>query len=355
MIKIEIGYIMSQDTTEPRVTIDNVASLSGYSKATVSRVINKEGSVKPATVAKIEEAIQKLGYTPNSFASALSGGKSRTVAVLLPEMMTEYYAALLTGLEAVAEERDYNILLKTRNNRKALNDLVASNKVDAFILRNTGLQPFDNDFIVTLKRREIPFLFIGKPPAFAEDSPAILVDNVGGARQMASHYAEHRFSRILFIAGPKDNLDSNDRLYGFKLGLNEAGVVPEKLDLEYGDYSRESGYAAARIALEHGSHDAIFAANDHMALGAILRCREMGIDVPDDIAVTGFDDTFFSEFLLPPLTTVRQPMSEIGAVAMETILQLLERGVRREYKVILPTRLQIRQSCGCGRGGTGEA
>lgn len=347
MINIESGYIMKQNTEESRVTIDHVASLCGFSKATVSRVMNKEGNVKPSTVERVEDAIRSLGYIPSSAASALSGGKSRTIAVLLPDVMTEYYASLLSGVEAIAEESNYNILLKMRNNKKALIDLVNSNKVDAFILRNTGLQPVDHDFLVALKRRGIPFLFIGKPPV-DDDSPAILIDNVGGARQMARHYAGHNFRKILFIAGPKDNLDSNDRLYGFKIGLSEAEHNPEKLDVMHGDYSKASGYQAIREALDANTYDAVFCANDHMALGAILLCRERGIRVPEDVAVTGFDDTFFSEFLLPPLTTVQQPMHEIGAAAMEMIVQILERHVPREHKIILPTRLVIRQSCGCG-------
>ncbi len=349
MIKIENGYIMKQINAEKHVTIDNVAALCGFSKATVSRVLNHEGSVKPATAEKIEKAIQELGYTPSSIASALSGGRSRSVAVLLPDVITEYYASLLTGIDSVAEDRNYTVLIKTRNTRKALNDLVSSDRVDAFILRNTSLQPFDHDFLVALKRRNIPFVFIGKPPS-EEDYPAILIDNIGGARQMAHHFVGHGFGRILFIAGPVDNLDSNDRVYGFKLGLSEKGADPETLDIVHGDYSRGSGYEATKAALGSGRYEAIFCANDHMALGAILRCRDLGMKIPEDIAITGFDDTSFSEFLLPPLTTVRQPAREIGAAAMETIMQLLERSVPREHRIILPTRLQIRQSCGCNRG-----
>lgn len=349
VIKIETGYIMKQINTDKHITIDNVAALCGFSKATVSRVLNREGSVKPATAEKIEKAIQELGYTPSSIASALSGGRSRSVAVLLPDVITEYYASLLTGIDSVAEDRNYTILIKTRNTRKALNDLVNSDRVDAFIIRNTGLQPFDHDFLVALKRRNIPFVFIGKPP-LEDDYPAILIDNIGGARQMAHHFVEHGFRKILFIAGPADNLDSNDRVYGFKLGLSEKGANPETFDIVHGDYSKASGYEAAKAALGSRRYEAIFCANDLMALGAILCCREMGIKIPEDIAITGFDDTFFSEFLLPPLTTVRQPAREIGAAAMETIMQLLERSVPREHRIILPTRLQIRQSCGCNRG-----
>ena len=346
LIKIENGYIMNQNNTA-KVTIDHVASLCGFSKATVSRVINKEGSVKPATEARVLEAIQRLGYTPNSAASALSGGKTRTVAVFLPDVKTDYYATLLTGLEEVAEKQFYNIILKTQNNKKTLLDLAINNKVDAFILRNNGLKPFDNDVLVTLKRRSIPVVFIGKPPE-DYDSHAILIDNVGGARLMAHHYVQHGFKRILFIAGPKDNLDSNDRLYGFKMGLSELSANIEVLDVVHGEFQRESGYRAAQEKLSTTKYDAIFAATDHMALGAMLYCRSVGIKVPDDIAVTGFDDTFFSEFLDPPLTTVRQPMYDIGFIAMETVLRILDQGESRFQKIILPTQLQIRQSCGCG-------
>ena len=243
-------------------------------------------------------------------------------------------------------KKNYNILLKTRNNRKALLDLVNGNRVDAFIIRNTGLEAIDHDVLVALKRKSIPFIFIGKPPE-ENDCPAILVDNVGGGRQMAHHYAEHDFQKILFIAGPKDNLDSNDRIYGFKLGLSEKGLAPQVLDIVHGDFSRVSGYEAASEMIEKGKYEAVFAANDHMALGTIVFCRKAGIRVPEDLAVSGFDDTFFAEFLLPALTTVQQPMYEIGTVAMENIIQLLERPTQRERRIILPTRLQIRRSCGC--------
>ncbi len=346
LIKIVSGYIMNQNNFESRVTIDHVASLCGFSKATVSRVINREGSVKPATEAKVWEAIKKLGYMPNNSASALSGGKTRTVAVYLPDVKTEYYAALLTGLEDVAEKKFFNIIIKTKNNKKALYDLAINNKVDAFVLRNNGLQPFDHDVLVAIKRQGIPVVFIGKPPT-ESDSHAILIDNVGGARLMAHHYVQHGFKNILFIAGPKDNIDSNDRLYGFKMGLNEMSADIQTLDIAHGDFQRESGYQAAQETFENHKYDAVFAASDHMALGAMLYCRSKGIRVPEDVAITGFDDTFFSEFLDPPLTTVRQPMQDIGSIAMETVLNILEHNSSRFQKMILPTQLQIRKSCGC--------
>ncbi|TXT42054.1 MAG: LacI family transcriptional regulator [Spirochaetes bacterium] len=340
---------MKINPLDERVTMDHVARLSGYSKATVSRVINREHSVKPSTVAKVEEVIRTLGYTPNSAASALSGGKSRTVAMLLPDVLTEYYASLLTGAEGVAEEKNYNLLLKTRSNKRGLDALVHGRKVDAFIIRSNGLDAVAHDFLISLRRREIPFLFIGRPPA-GIDSPAVLIDNVGGSRQMAHHYAGHHFKSILFLAGLESNFDSNDRLYGFKMGLSEAGYHPDAFEVRFGAFTRELGYANAKTALAERHYDAIFAANDQIALGALQYCREAGIRVPQDLAITGFDDSYFSEFLSPSLTTVRQPMHDIGVVAMETIVKIIELGDARDHQVILPTRLMVRQSCGCPIG-----
>ena len=348
-IKIEIGYIMNQKQDQARITIDLIAEKSGFSKATVSRVINHEGSVKPATAARIEKVIEELGYIPSSFASALSGGKSRTVGVILPDLMTEYYSALISGIDTVAEEKNYNILLKTHNSRRPLSALALSERVDAFIIRNNGLHPIDHDFLVTLKRKGIPYLFIGKPPE--DDCAAILVDTVGGARQMAHHFAWHGFRKILFIAGTEENLDSCDRIYGFKLGLSEKNIDPERLDIVHGDFSKNSGFEIAREKLAGDTYDAVFAANDYMALGAIMCCRTKGIRVPEDIAVTGFDDTFFAQYLIPSLTTIQQPMFEIGTAAMENIVKLIEGPSLHEQKIILPTQLQIRQSCGCHREG----
>ena len=218
-------------------------------------------------------------------------------------------------------------LIKTRSNWKSLLGLVEGGRVDAFIVRNSGFQELDRDFFTKLERRGIPCLFIGKPLG-EEEYPSVLIDNIGGARLMAHHYIEHGFRRILFIAGREANLDSNDRIFGFKLGLGEKGYEPEKLFIAEGDYSQASGYEAARIILEKERIDAVFAANDHMALGVICYCRERGIRVPEDLAVTGFDDAFFAEYLQPSLSTVQQPLYDIGAVAVRNVIQILEGGGR---------------------------
>ncbi len=335
---------MANIKSKDNVTIEDVARYTGYSRATVSRVINKEGNVKPLTAKKIEYAIKELGYKPNANASALSGGKTRTIAVLLPETWRPYYSTLLEGLEEVASEKNYYVLIRTKNYRQAAINLLTENRVDGFIIRNMKDPTDDIELVKKLDKRGVPFILIGSSIP-GQEYPSIKIDNVGGAREMAHHFAERAFKRILFITGPADNVDSKDRVYGFKLGLSERGIDSGSIIFAEGDYSKASGYEAARKVLLKEKIDAIFAANDRMALGALLYVKENNIRVPDDVAIAGFDDSFFSEYLSPPLTTVKPPFYEMGVVAMENIILMLERSMVRKLKIILPTQLIIRDSC----------
>ncbi len=342
----ENGFKMRQKSGASKITIDVVAQKSGFSRATVSRVLNRDSSVKPATAQKILQVIEELGYTPHSMASALSGGKTKTLAILLPDLVHEYYTQLLAGADTTAEEHGYTLLLKTRNTRRVFQELVEGGRVDAFILRYAGPASFDEDLLKYLRNRQIPYIVIGTPP-FLDTHPAVMIDNIGGARLMAQHYATHGFKRILFITGPDHSNDSKDRLYGFKIGLSEKGVDPGGVVTEEGDFSQQSGYQVAKRCLSQERFDAVFAANDSMALGVIQFCQDRGIRIPEDLAVTGFDDTFFAAHLQPSLTTIRQPMYEIGVVAVLNLLRVMEKGEQLEPRVILPTKLIVRRSCGC--------
>ncbi len=332
-----------KDKLHDNVTIEDVANYCGYSRATISRVINNEGNVKPLTVKKIKMAIKELGYKPNANATALSGGKTRTIAILLPEIWRSYYSTLLDGLEEVASEKNYYILVRTKNYKEAALDLLRANRVDGFIIRNTK-DPADNiDFVKKLDRQNFPFILIGNPiPGY--NFPSIKIDNIGGAREMAHHFAERNYKRILFISGPANNVDSNDRAYGFKLGLSEKGINFSSVIHVEGDYSKKSGYEIAKNTLKENRVDAVFAANDRMALGVLIYAKENNIEVPGEIAIAGFDDAFFSEYLSPPLTTVKPPIYEMGTIAMENLILMIEGSVQRRPKIILPTQLIVRGS-----------
>ena len=327
------------------VTVEDVARECGLSRATVSRVINGEARVRPATVERVRRAIEKLGYHPNSHARALSGGPNGTVAVLLRgTAWRPYYSTLLEGVEEVASHEGLNVLLRSRDYLTAAPLLVEEGRVDGFIIRNMDEPEAHRRLVARLAGKGVPFVLIGDPLG---DCQSITIDNVGGARAMARHFAEHGFRRILFIAGPDPHVDSTDRLYGFKLGLSEHGLAPEVVDLAHGDFSTPSGFNAMRASLSNSRYDAVFAANDRMALGAILCLRQAGLRVPEDVAVAGFDDAFFTEYVSPALTTVRQPFRELGVTAMETLSRLLAGAPARSRHVILPAPLVVRASCGC--------
>ena len=288
-----------------------------------------------------------MGYSPNYLARGLSGGKKNVVAVLVPDVTMHFYSNLLKSIDQVARRKNYHLLIKTHDFQSSVLALLREERVDGFIIRNSGEPEVDDSIVRKLKRQGVPFVFIGKPDH--DGIPSISVDNVGGARAMAHHFVEHGFRSILYISGPEKKIDSQDRLYGFKLGLTEKGYDPETMAVALGHFTREGGYRAARDFFSENSADAVFAANDQMALGVLHYLYERKINVPQDVAVAGFDDSFFSEFICPPLTTVSQPMSEIGAMAMENIILQLESSESRKTGMILPTRLIIRESCGCSR------
>lgn len=327
------------------ITVEDVARECGLSRATVSRVLNGASRVKPRTVERVQRAIAALGYHPNAHARALSGGPSGTLAVLLRGASWKpYYSTLLEGIEEVASREGLYVLLRTRDYLTAAPRILEEGRADGFIIRNMDEPEAHRRLFARLKGKDVPFVLVGDP---LDDCHSITIDNVGGARAMARHFAEHGFRRILFIGGPEGHVDSTDRLYGFKMGLSEQGLDADALDLAYGDFSTPSGFNAMRAGFSKGRHEAVFAANDRMALGAMLYLRQAGLRVPEDAAVAGFDDSFFTEYLSPPLTTVRQPFRELGVTAMDTMTRLLAGTPAQSRHMILPTLLVVRASCGC--------
>jgi len=330
--------------TRQIITIEEVARHCGVSRATVSRVLNKEPRVKPSTIARVEKAIQELGYNPNSHARALSGGATKTVAVLLPGTWRDYYNPLLKGMDEVSGRRGYYLLIRSYNYLSEAQRILQEKRVDGFIIRNMDQPEEHKKLFRKLEQQGIPFILIGNPlPQY----PSIHIDNVGGARAMAHHFCHHGFKQIVFLAGPETNIDSNDRYYGFRLGLAECGFDPDRVRFVRGDYSIESGAAVMPEIIVSGMPEAIFAANDRMALGILQYCRTQGIRIPEDLSLAGFDDTFFSQYIHPSLTTVRQPILEMGSLAMEKLIQLIEGHPLASPHVILPAPLIVRESCGC--------
>ena len=326
------------------IRLEDVAKDSGFSRATVSRVINDESKVHPETAKLIRASMEKLGYRPNLIARALSSGRNNAVALLLPDVTSFYYTNLIRGAGDAAEDAHYHVITKSISKPNQAEELMNSNLVDGFIIRHSSFSERIDRLLKNCIKKKTPVVFIGKP--FNEYTcPSIVVDNVGGARKMAHFFAKNNYRRILFIGGRHDNLDSNDRKFGFRLGLQESGFSLQDLVEVEGDFSRERGYEIARTYLSDRSFDAVFAANDESAMGVLLYLNERSIRIPEEVSVAGFDDTYFAEYLWPPLTTIRQPMYDIGHIAMTQVLKMIGESSPNGNETILPTELIVRRSC----------
>ena len=326
------------------VTMIDVAKYCGCSRATISRVLNNDKSVRPETYKMVYEAMEKLDYHPNFMARALSGGKTNTVAVVVPDEWKNqpYYINLIDAIEDVADSKGYHLILKRRKYIDSVYDLVSQKMVSGVIIRNMEDFEKEKNLFAKMERVGIPFVLIGQP---YKNYSFIKVDNVGGGRNLAAYFSDQGFKKIMIITGPKNHIDTIDRTAGFRMGLNEKGFNLDNVIIREGNFSKESGYNIAKEYLVSDKVDAVFALNDRMALGVILYCREAGINIPEKLCIAGYDNNFFAEFLNPSLTTLKVPMCEIGTLAMESLSQMIENSKRPIVKIILPPELIIRESC----------
>ncbi|TVQ36483.1 MAG: LacI family transcriptional regulator [Spirochaetaceae bacterium] len=330
------------------VTLQDVAQHAGVSPATASRALNHDTSVRSQTVARVRESARALDYRPNITARILSGGSSDTVCLVVPSLSRQalsrfYYASLIAGAEETAHRHGLHLVIKNKNERESLFSLLDQHRVGGVLLRVGHNQSLEQRYIRRLRKSRIPFVLIGRPPDRVPET-SIHIDIIGGARALAHHLAGQGYRRLLYISGPKRNADSNDRYYGFRLGLLEKGYADEQLLYAQGDYTPESGYRSAEQHILRDQVDAVFASTDHTALGVLTYCASRGIKVPSEVAVAGYDDQDYAAYTWPPLTTVRQPVYELGQHAIEQLLHSMHADRRRENAMILSPTLIVRQS-----------
>lgn len=326
-------------------TIRQVAKKAGVSVATVSRVLNGSDQVLALTRQRVLEAMEALEYLPNETARILSTGKTNVIGVLLPDLHGEFYAKVSQGIEHTARTEGYHLLVSSSH----------SNEDEAGTMIRTMLGRVDG-LIIMWPRQEAASLTALIPKglpivllnAAADGSvPTVRFDNQTGAVAMVRHLASHGHRRIAFLKGPAGNFDAVERLAGYREALRAMDLpVDPALELE-GNFLRESGYRAVEQLLALDSRPtALFAANDSMAIGALLGLRERGVRVPDDLALAGFDNIPPAQYMIPQLSTVQAPMHLLGERAMHALLDLLC-GAGTVPSTTLPTELMLRESCGC--------
>lgn len=326
-------------------TIRDVAAVAGVSHGTVSRVINGGHWVSPEARAAVDAAIVETGYTANHAARSLATGRANSLAFLLTEpqhllFADPTFALLLRGATEALAERSMTLVLliaDSAEERSNVERYVRAGHVDGVLL----VSSHESDSLLTsLVAAGVPTVCTGIPLGDSAAVPNVSVDEVGSARMMTRHLLDRGHRRIALIAGPDDTPGGRFRLVGFR---EEMGALFDPDLVQQGSYEQSSGDAAMARLLERAPDiDAVFAASDVMAVGAIAALRRAGKRVPDDIAVAGFDDSGLAETHDPPLTTVRQPWAEISHTMVDMVLDVIA-GRTRE-PIVLPTTLIIRES-----------
>jgi LacI family transcriptional regulator len=335
-------------TPKGRATIREVASAAGVSIATVSRVLNGRPDVSPETREAVMRAVRDQGFRTNRNARALSGGKTGLVGVTLPVVHGGHFTAILAGVTDGLYEHDMRAVLcpTLHQHEREVNLLerLMHGTTDAGILM---LPEESNDELRALQRHGYPFVVVDPRTRPEEGIAAVSAANASGARLATEHLLALGHRRIGAITGPLGWLASSERLNGFRSALSSAGVLPDPDLVQEAGFAPGAGDEAAATLLDLSDRPtAIFAFNDELAISVLRAARERGLRVPDDISVVGFDDSEKARITTPALTSVRQPLAEMGRMAITLLLQLLESRDAAGVSVELAIRLVERDSTG---------
>jgi len=333
-------------------TLEEVARLAGVSRSTVSRVINNQPNVRPQTRERVWQAIRKSGYQPHAVARSLVTNRTQIIGLVTPETVTTlfvdpFFPLLLRGATEACNTHQYQLMLSLftgpADQQEMYQRVLRNGYLDGVIVASTSL---DDRLIPNLLRDRIPFVSVGRYPN--ERVHYVDVDNVGGARIAVEHLIRLGHRRIATITGRLDMIAGEDRLSGYRQALEARRIPVEEELIVKGDFTESTGMVSMQRLLAV-SPSAVFVASDAMAIGALKALHQAGRRVPEDIALVSFDDIPIAAAVEPALTTVRQPIRRLGAMAVEVLVGLLKGPPEAEppiQKIILPTELVVRKSCG---------
>jgi LacI family repressor for deo operon, udp, cdd, tsx, nupC, and nupG len=326
-------------------TMKDVADLAGVSTATVSRALMNPEKVSVNTRKRVESAVMESGYSPNSLARNLRRNESKTIVVIVPDICDPYFSDIIRGIEDVAMEQGYLVLLgdsgQHRKRENAFVNLVFTKQADGMLLLGSNV-PFD---VSKSEQKNLPPLVMACEYAPELELPTVHIDNLTAAFDIVNYLAQLGHTRIAQIGGPIDSSLCHFRNQGYQQALRRAGINYDPSICVNGDFSFESGSDAIRRLLKSAVQPtAVFCHNDAMAIGAIQEIKRMGLSVPKDISVVGFDDIQFAQYCDPPLTTVTQPRYEIGRQGMLMLLDLLKGREVNAGSRLLDAKLVVRDS-----------
>ena len=334
------------------LTLEEVGRLAGVSRSTVSRVVNGHPNVREDVRKRVWQVINQTGYQPHAAARSLVTRRTHVIGAIIPEaVMTlfvdPFFPLLLCGITETCNDRGYYLMLSLFNGPATEEELyrrqVHGGHLDGVIVASARM---DDRLIPTLLDDAVPFILVGRH----SDSRArcVDVDNVGASRMAVEHLIRLGHTRIATITGPLSISSGEDRLVGYRQALEAHRIPVEESWIVEGDFTESSGVMGMQRLLS-ASPTAVFAASDVMAIGALKALREADVQVPEEVALVGFDDIPVAAALEPALTTVRQPIERLGSMAADLLLNLLENPPETPApadRIILPAKLIVRDSCG---------
>lgn len=328
------------------VTIYDVAREANVSMATVSRVVNGNPNVKPATRKKVLEVIERLGYRPNAVARGLASKKTTTVGVIIPDISNPFFAELARGIEDIATMYKYNIILSNsdQNMDKELHLLntMLGKQVDGIVFMGGNIS---EEHVAEFKRSPAPIVLAGSLED-SEQVPSVNIDYEQATFDAVNTFIEKGHKKIAMVIGPfHEPINKEKKLVGYKKALETAGIPVDEALIVEGDYTYDSGIEAFDKLIELPEKPtAIYVGSDEMAVGVVHGAQDKGYSVPDDFEVISSDNTRISLMVRPQLTTVIQPLYDIGAVAMRLLTKFMNKEKVSEHTVVLPHRIELRSS-----------
>jgi len=331
-----------------KVTIRDVAAAAGVSYQTVSRVINDKPDVAEETRQRVWQVIEELGYQPSAIARSLVSKRTYTLGLITADFSDFFFTQVIVGAEMEARKHDYFFMLcsteRNPDDEPEYLRLLTERQVDGILFARPSTER-DDRHIVSLLHRDVPLVTTAYHVP-GERLTVVDVDNVDGGLKATHCLIAGGHRRIGMITGPPWK-SVNDRGQGYRLALEGAGIAFDESCIEHGDWSYEGGYKAMKRLLEKAPHiTALFSQNDRMAIGAMRALREAGRRIPDDVAIVGYDDIPAAAYSHPPLTTIRQPMQQVGKVATRMLIELIDDPDAEREEILLKTELVHRNSCG---------
>ena len=330
-------------------TIDMVAARAGVGRGTVSRVINGSPQVSEKARSAVESAVRELGYVPNQAARTLVTQRTDTVALVITASTERlwgepYFAGIIQGISRQLDDLGFHLLLtmaETQEERTKLESYLLGRHVDGALLVSLHAK---DALARRLHRAGLPVVLCGAPMDRLR-VPFVDSDNIDGARQAVRHLLSTGRRRIATVAGPQDMAAGRDRLTGYRRALAEAGVIVDESLVAVADFTEAGGLTATRDLLDRAADlDAVFAASDPMAFGALRALRDRDRSVPDDVAVVGFDDSPLALHTHPPLSTVNQPVESMGRRMASLLVAQIRDEPIEPNGTVLATRLMVRGS-----------